>query len=153
MAYHRGEVSLPQHSEPGGAATASNYYVDFDGKANQYFADLNATHESLKYTVLKTKFTEVQERYLRADVVASSIIYDVADSTFEEVLAPATRDHSSNDLLRCDAKRFEVRMRYTHLVARLNSWTLKCDTRWSVTRKRSDDIIGLRASLDTSKDD
>lgn len=79
MARYRGKAPSPQAGSSGAAVASPEFHVDADGDTDWDLADLKAADEPLEYTVLKTKFTELQEACGRADVVASSFMIDVVD--------------------------------------------------------------------------
>lgn len=103
--------------------------------------------------MLKTKFTELQKAFRRADVLASSSMIDVVYFAFGHVSAPDATEVSFSDALRRTVEVFEFKIKYDRPAALLSSVTSECGTWRSLPCKRGDDITILRASLHTSKNE
>lgn len=76
---HRSDVTSPQAIDSGVHATSPDYYIDLDCKTDWDLPELNSVGEPSEHTVLKTKFTELQEACCPAGAFVFSSIVDVAD--------------------------------------------------------------------------
>lgn len=88
VARYRGEATSPQENDLGAPATFLDYYFNVDSEAEWDLADSNMADEPLKHTVLKTKFTDLQEACRQADVFGPSSILEVVHIAPELVSAP-----------------------------------------------------------------
>lgn len=97
--------------------------------------------ETLEHTVLNTKFTELQEACRRGDVAVPSF-----------TTAPCAGEVLSNDVSRLAAAVSKLQVKHDGLAAQLSTVTLEFGTWRSLVRERGNDIINLRALLDTLTD-
>lgn len=82
---------------PGVSATAPEYNVDVEEKANCYPANLNAAKALLEHILLNSKFTELQEACQRFNVTVQSSMIEVVELALGCISIPTTGYVSFND--------------------------------------------------------
>lgn len=125
---YRSEVPVLRASEPDGPAVSPDFYVYEDGEADWDAADVNAAYEPSEHTVLKTKFTELQDACCLDDVAVYLFMIDVVYLGLEPVTALIAGGDSSIDLCRRTVEVSELELKYDRVVAQLTSVTPDCET-------------------------
>lgn len=107
-------------SDVGVPNTSPDFYVDFNGDADWDSTNLNAADLPLQHTVVKTKFTELQEACDSAKLTILWSMIDVVDFGFGCISALAAGLVFSNDSLRRSAKISKLQMKYECHVVQLS---------------------------------
>lgn len=121
-------VTSPRASDSTALDASPDYYVNVDGEADGNLEDLNVVDDPLEHTVLKMKYTELQEACRRADVVVSPSMVNVVGFAAGRVTVIVASRFSSNDLFRRPAEVYEFQTKYDGLVLQLNSMSSEGDT-------------------------
>lgn len=95
-----GEAPSTHATDPGVPASSPDSYIDVDGESGWDLKNLIAMEVRLEHTVLKTKFTELQEACLYGDFLVPSSVEEVDKFSLARMSALVAGDLFSDGSLR-----------------------------------------------------
>lgn len=119
---------------------------------NGDLVNLNSAENSFDHTVLRTKFTELQEPCRCAEICAALSTIDVFNFALARVSAPVAGETLYNDALQRTAGVSELQMMYDRHVLQMVSVKSERGTSRPLAHVSVNDIMHLGALFDTCKD-